>query len=614
MPDIIQLLPDAVANQIAAGEVVQRPASAVKELMENSIDAGATEIKLIVKNAGKTLIQVIDNGIGMTETDARLSLERHATSKIKKAEDLFALTTMGFRGEAIPSIAAISQMEIKSKQHDQDLGTHIVLEGSKVLSQEVCQCPSGTNISIKNLFFNVPARRNFLKSNPVETRHIIEEFQRVAMIHPEVSFSMVHDQNEVFQLSTGNFRQRIVGIFGSKYDQRLVPVEEETDIVSIKGFIGKPEFAKKTRGEQYFFVNQRFIKSGYLNHAIQVAYEELLPKDQYPSYFLKLEVDPSKIDINIHPTKTEVKFEEERAIYAIIRTAVRQALGKFNIAPSLDFERESSFDVPLLKKGEAIRVPEIKVNPDFNPFTESNSRTYSSSSSGFPSERSREKVDPTWENLFEKDPVEGTISSKANTSIPFEEETVLEEKKLIQLHRKYILNHIKSGFIIVDQQRAHERILFDRLQLQLQNGKGSSQQLLFPEDIQLSTEDSIVLNSLLEEMNQLGFDIRPFGKEYFIIHGVPTGVEDSSVRSLIEQLLEEFKSNLSELKDHKREKLIRSMARSMSIKKGKQLSEKEMEQLIDELFACEMPYHLPDGKLIVMNYSLEDLDKQFKRK
>lgn len=603
MPDIIQLLPDSVANQIAAGEVVQRPASAVKELLENAVDAKSTSISLIVKNAGKTLIQVIDNGIGMTPTDARLSLERHATSKIKKVEDLFALRTMGFRGEAVPSIAAVSQTEIKTKPEGADLGTHLILEGSEVTAQEVSQTPKGTNICVKNLFFNIPARRNFLKSNPVETKHIIEEFLRVAMIHPEIAMSMTSDDNEVYHLPISNFRQRIVNIYGSKYDLRLVPVDESTDIVTVSGFVGKPEFAKKTRGEQYFFVNDRYIKSGYLNHAIQKAYEELLPKDQFPSYFLKMEIDPAKIDINIHPTKTEIKFEEERSIYAIIRTAVRQALGKYNIAPSLDFDQENSFTVPALKKGEAIQMPSVQVDHEFNPFD--SSKKTKQNSIAFPFER--EKVEPNWNKLY---------TPPETTTIPQQEEpdeAPVELKKVFQLHGKYILSHIRSGFILVHQQRAHERILIEKLSAQMQKESASSQQLLFPEDINLNSEDSTLVTSLLPELNSLGFDIRPFGKNHFIIHGVPSEADGQSGSDLIEKMLEEFKQNLSELKNSPKINMIRALAQSMSIKAQRNLSQQEMTHIIDELFACEMPYSLPNGKAIVVNYSLEDLEKQFNK-
>lgn len=614
MPDIIQLLPDSVANQIAAGEVVQRPASAVKELLENAIDAKATEISLVIKNAGKTLIRVIDNGIGMTETDARLCLERHATSKIRKVDDLFALNTMGFRGEAVPSIAAISQLEIKTKPENQDLGSHLVLDGSDVKSQELCQTAKGTNISVKNLFFNVPARRNFLKSNPVEVKHVIEEFIRVAMIHPEVAMNMDNDTNEVYRLSSGTFRQRIVNIFGIKYNQRLVPVEETTDIVKVTGFIGKPEFAKKTRGEQYFFVNRRFIKSPYLNHAIQKAYEELLPRDQFPSYFLQMDIDPAKIDINIHPTKTEVKFEEERAIYAIIRTAVRQALGKFNIAPSIDFEQENSFNVPALKKGESVQMPNIEVDPNFNPFMAE--RKPRQASVNFPFQR-EDKPLVDWEKLYDSqqsdsqlEPENNTFQSKANSEIIGKE---ISDRKVIQLHRKYILSHIKSGYIIIDQQRAHERILIEKLSTELASSNINSQQLLFPEEIDFSASDFELIIGLLVEIRALGFDLNQFGKKSIIVNGIPSGADNQNAKALIESMLEEFKQNLQELKNKPKINLVNSLAKSMSIKSGTSLKDAEMQNLIDELFASEMPYNLPNGKPIIVTYALEDLDKKFKR-
>jgi len=611
MPDIIQLLPDSVANQIAAGEVVQRPASAVKELLENAIDAGATEIQLIIKNAGKTLIQVNDNGCGMSETDARLSLERHATSKIKKVEDLFCLKTMGFRGEAVPSIAAVSQMEIKTKTPEADLGTHLILEGSEVISQEFCQTSKGTQISVKNLFFNIPARRNFLKSNPVETKHIIEEFLRVSMIHPEVVMSMHNDQSEVYRLPKGNFRQRIVNIFGPKYNQRLVPVVESTDIVSLNGFVGKPEFAKKTRGEQYFFVNHRFIKSAYLNHAVQMAFEELLPKEHFPSYFIQMEIDPAKIDINIHPTKTEIKFEEERAIYTIIRTAVRQALGKFNVAPSLDFERESTFDLPQLKKGEAIRMPNITIDPTFNPFEKEKSTKQSNIQ--FPFERERKQVDHNWEKLYTDQKLDENQSNVPVQPISAEKER-LQEKKVMQLHRKYILSHIKSGFILIDQQRAHERIIWEGFEQKLNQKKGHSQQLLFPERLDLNGEDKALIELIQNDLEQIGFELSFFSGNELVIQGAPVELKDQSASKLIEELLENFKNEQGNLNNEVRAKMLQKLARSMSIKSGQHLTEEEMTQLIDELFACEMPYHLPNGKPIIITYALEDLDKQFKRR
>lgn len=612
MPDIIQLLPDSVANQIAAGEVVQRPASAVKELLENSIDAKSTEINLNFKDAGKTLIQVIDNGIGMSITDARLCLERHATSKIRSAEDLFSVKTMGFRGEAMPSMAAISQLELKTKKQEEDVGTHLIIEAGKVISQEVCQCKSGTNICIKNLFLNVPARRNFLKSNPVETKHIIEEFTRVALINHQVMMSMHNEGNDVFRLPVSNFRQRICNIFGRKYDQRLVPVEEKTDIVSISGFVGKPEFAKRTKGEQYFYVNNRFIKSPYLNHAVQIAFENLLPKDQFPSYFLRLELDPAKIDINIHPTKTEIKLEEERAIYAILRTSVRQALGKYNISPSLDFEQENSFG-STLKPPSEIKIPEITINPHFNPFeNEGRQKQFS-----YPERKGINAFkNPEWQKIFERERqpepetqmVEQTILSGEGTS---DSESIA--KKNIQLHNKYILSHIKSGFVIVDQQRAHERVLYEKLKSNKEKHQNSSQKLLFPESVEFSSEDFQLFRELMDEIQKLGFDLSVFGKNSIVIHSVPSDATNSNYTQLMEGLLEQYKKNLSDLKLEQSENLLRSIAKNISLKRGRILNSEEMDSLIDELFACEMPYHLPNGKPIIITYSLSDLDKQFKR-
>ena len=615
MSDIIKLLPNAVANQIAAGEVIQRPASAVKELLENAIDAGADTISLVIKDAGKALIQVIDNGSGMSETDARLSFERHATSKIKCAADLFNIDTKGFRGEALASIAAIAQVELKTKQEGSDLGTQILIEGSEVKEQEVCSCAKGTSFSMKNLFFNVPARRNFVKSNPVEIKHIIEEFQRVAMVHADISFSMYNNGNEVFNLKKGSYRQRIVGIFGEKYNQKLVPVEENTDIVSITGFVSKPEFAKKTRGEQYFFVNDRFIKNAYLNHAVNNAFDQLLSKDQHPSYFLKLTIDPSKIDINIHPTKTEIKFEDERAIYAIIRTAVKQGLGKHNIAPTLDFEQESSFNVPLLRGNEPIKAPTIKVNSSYNPFeTKTVSPKYQKQST------------ENWESLyssFEKDTEEltSTLDEESVQSNPTEQQQVIsaawgddeveEQQTLIQLHAKYILAQLKSGSLIIDQERAHTRILFEQYIKNFGLGKGTTQQLLFPETLDFTAADAELLNELQAEIKTLGFDFEKMGQRSFVVSGVPTELKEQNIKKTIEGLLEQFKLNESELKLKKHENLAISMARSASIRSGKKMSYEEMKALVDQLFACEMPYSLPNGKPTIITLNLDDLNQQF---
>jgi len=616
MSDIIKLLPDAVANQIAAGEVIQRPASAVKELLENAIDAGADNISLVIKDAGKALIQVIDNGFGMSETDARLSFERHATSKIKSADDLFNLSTKGFRGEALASIAAIAQVVLKTKVEGNDLGTEILIEGSEVKEQEGCNCAKGTSFSIKNLFYNVPARRNFLKSNPVEIKHIIEEFQRVAMVHADISFSMYNNGNEVFNLKKGSFRQRIVGIFGEKYNQKLVPVEENTNIISIKGFVSKPEFAKKTRGEQYFFVNDRFIKNSYLNHAVNNAFDQLLSKDQHPSYFLKLMIDPSKIDINIHPTKTEIKFEDERAIYAIIRTAVKQGLGKNNITPTLDFEQESSFNVPLMRSSEPIKVPTIKVNTAYNPF----------SPKGSPPPRSKPQSTKNWESLYssfeqETEPLipnadeglleAGPVEQQQVISSSWEDEDYEEQQTLIQLHNKFILGQLKSGSLIIDQERAHTRILFEQYIKNFALGKGATQQLLFPETLDFTSADAELLNELQLEIKTLGFDFDKMGKNSFVVSGIPTEFKAQDIKKTIEGLLEQFKLNESELKLKKHENLAISMARSASIRSGKKLSYEEMKALVDQLFACEMPYSLPNGKPTIITLNLDDLNQQF---
>lgn len=618
MSDIIHLLPDSVANQIAAGEVIQRPASAVKELLENAIDAGSDTITLVIKDAGKTLIQVIDNGSGMSETDARLSFERHATSKISCADDLFNLNTKGFRGEALASIAAIAQVELKTKKEGLDLGTKIIIEGSEVKEQEPCSASKGTSFSIKNLFFNVPARRNFLKSNPVEIKHIIDEFQRVALAHPNISFSMYNAENEVFNLKKGSFRQRIVGVFGEKYNQKLVPVAESTDIVIIDGFVSKPEFAKKTRGEQYFFVNDRFIKNAYLNHAVQNAYDQLLSKDQFPSYFINLKIDPSKIDINIHPTKTEIKFEDERSIYAIIRTSVKQALGKYNISPTLDFEQETSFDIPLSKRMDTIKAPTIKVNPNYNPFSTDVSNPNKSFNGGAIRTAAKQES-KNWESLydnFEKSTTE-IIEHQPQENVEqqvissnWDEETE-RNRTLLQLHKKYIFTQLKSGYLIIDQQRAHERVLYEKFTAQLKTKKSSSQQLLFPETIEFTSADGELLNEIKPEISALGFVMDKVGRSSFVISGVPSEIKEQNIKQTIEKLLEQFKLNNSELKLDKKENLATSLARSASIKAGQYLNIEEMNNLVDNLFACEMPYSLPNGKPTIISLNLDDLNKQF---
>ncbi|MBI4944803.1 MAG: DNA mismatch repair endonuclease MutL [Bacteroidetes bacterium] len=635
MPDIINLLPDSVANQIAAGEVIQRPASAVKELLENSIDAQGTDIKLILKDAGRTLIQIIDNGIGMSETDARMCFERHATSKIKKADDLFKITTMGFRGEAMASIAGVAQVEMKTKRAEDELGTQIEIEGSELKNHSSCQCQKGTSISIKNLFFNVPARRNFLKSDAVELRHIIEEFQRVAIAHPEIDLSLHHNNSELFHLGKGTLRQRLVGIFGDSYNQRLVPVHEDTTIVNVTGFIGKPEFARKTRGEQFFFVNNRFIKSPYLHHALQNAYEQLLPKDAFPSYFINMEIDPKTIDVNIHPTKTEIKFEDERSVYTIMRSAVKQSLGKYNIAPSLDFEQETSIAIPQNKSREEILLnpPKIKVDKNYNPFFEEEKKeerksekrnTSASPVSPFPDseirngESGKRRVEKTLEFYRQttKQP-EVEIKQPEENQQKFKIEGEQTTKtSAYQLHNKYILAHIKTGMIVIDQQAAHERILFENYFEMVEKHKGVSQQQLFPQTLEFSAGDSVILKELNEELHALGFDINGFGKNTFIVHGIPADISDQNIFELLEKLIEDYKSSQgskSELGNAKKEIVAKAMAKNLSIKSGDPLNHEEMSHMVDELFACKMPYASPSGKPTLITISLDELDKKLKK-
>ncbi len=619
MSDIIQLLPDSIANQIAAGEVVQRPASAVKELIENAIDSGADRIQLIVKDAGKSLIQVIDNGCGMSISDARLCFERHATSKLKKAEDLFAIRTMGFRGEALASIAAIAHVELKTKRHEDELGTCVVIEGSTTISQEPVAAPEGTSISVKNLFFNTPARRNFLKSNPVEMRHIIEEFQRIALAHPKVFFSFHSEGSELFHLPPEGLKQRIIHLFGNNYNQRLVPVEETTSIITVSGFIGKPEFAKKTRGEQYFFVNNRFIKDPYLNHAVLNAYEEILPADSYPLYVLFIDIDPGQIDINVHPTKTEIKYQDERSIYAIIRSAVKRSLGRYNITPSLDFDQESGFSHMLYqKKEEEIVPPTISFNPQFNPFdTEpQQSNRQSSYTSSF--EKKSIGIPQNWDSLyniahkerFEQLSLDASSDERPNQEASFQE--TFPAKLIFQIHNRFIISQIRSGFMLIDQQAAHERVLFERFSAQLEHHQGASQQSLFPQTIHLNPADFELISDLLPDIQVMGFQIRPFGKNTFIVEGIPadlgTGINESTI---LEQLLEAYKNNLSELKISKRENLARSLARNAAIKTGTPLHTDEMLDLIDQLFACSTPNISLSGKPIIITFTLKELLEKF---
>jgi DNA mismatch repair protein MutL len=613
MSNLIKLLPDSVANQIAAGEVVQRPASAVKELLENSIDSGATSVQLIIKDAGKTLIQVIDNGCGMSETDARMCFERHATSKITDTKDLFSIRTKGFRGEAMASIAAVAQVEMKTKMISEELGTKIEIEGSKITVQEPVQTKDGTSIAIKNLFFNIPARRNFLKSIQVETRHIIDEFERVALTHPEVTFQMINNGSETFNLPVGTLRQRIVGVFGKNFNQKLVPLDEKTSIMNLTGFIGKPDFAKKTRGEQFFFVNKRFIKNGYLHFAVMQAYQDLIAHKSYPSYFIYMEIDPASIDINIHPTKTEIKFEDEKAIYAILNSAVKQSIGKYQVAPSLDFEQETSFNVDPPLEGQDIKIPQIKVNPNFNPFDKETSKEkgYSPSFSkpfSKPEPSQIRALDRIYQN-------NAGISFENLDENPIEDNKLIAvqtEKKIFQVHNRYIYSQLKSGYVLIDQQRAHERILYEKFISSLENQVNFSQQELFPIQIEFSSSNFVLLKEIWEEVKVIGFDISEFGKNTISINGVPADIKETDYQKLFENIIEQFKNNKDQLNLDTKESVARSMARNMSIKKGKQLSEREIIQLTDELFACAQPEYLPNGKRTFITVTLSEIEKQFK--
>lgn len=620
MSDIIHLLPDSVANQIAAGEVVQRPASAVKELLENAIDAGANKIQLIIKDAGKALIQVIDNGCGMSVTDARMCFERHATSKVRKAEDLFAIRTMGFRGEAMASIAAIAQVDMKTRRHDEELGTLIEIEGSVFIKQEPTAASPGTSICIKNLFYNTPARRNFLKSNPAEMRHIIDEFQRVSMAHPGVAFSLHHDGVEIYRLPSAALKQRIIHLFGNNYNERLIPVEEETSIINLKGFIGKPEFAKRTRGEQFFFVNNRFIKDPYLNHAVNRAYEELLPDDNFPLYVLFIDIDPAKIDVNVHPTKTEIKYLEEKSIYAILHSAVKRSLGRFNISPTIDFDQETGFSAMITHKApEEIVPPSISFNPDFNPFaaeTPVREGAYASFSKNYGGSGSVSPSTKNWGSLYEiaREQSVEQHSLKLNEEERHEQH-IPAQKQLMQLHNRYIISQIKSGLMLIDQQAAHERVLYERFILHLEDRKGASQQSLFPQTVTLSPNDYELAKSLLDDIKSLGFEVREFGKNTLVIEGIPVdlGSANFNETQLFEHLIEGFKNSQQDLKLDKRDALARSMARNSAIKVGTVLGQEEMNTLIEQLFACKTPNFSISGRPVIQTIGLMELDKKFEK-
>ncbi|HMG68704.1 MAG TPA: DNA mismatch repair endonuclease MutL [Chitinophagaceae bacterium] len=615
MPDKILLLPDNIANQIAAGEVIQRPASAVKELLENAVDAGADEIKLILLDSGKALVQVIDNGSGMSETDARMSFERHATSKIETIEDLFHIRTMGFRGEALASIAAVSQVELKSKKEEEETGTYIEIENSLVKKQEPIAMSRGTSIAMKNLFFNVPARRNFLKSNAAEMRHIVEEFTRVALSFPHIFFSLTANGQQIFHLESGSLKQRILQLLGNTYNSKLVSLKEETDYMNIYGFVGKPETAKKTRGDQYFFVNNRFIKSAYLNHAVMSAYQQMIPRDSFPLYVLFIDLEPTQVDVNVHPTKQEIKFEDEKIVYAFVQAGIKHALAQFSITPALDFDLDSSIQ----------QLPSIQ-----QPFTEEKKFAAASTSiyKAFTEKHQAHFIESTrkgelrnWKDFFEVKKADGPGEERSEvtnmeTVVPNEQGQLSTHRSaftesLIQLHNQFILAETESGFILINQQAAHERVLYEKLSEAMQGKAIPTQRTMFPVTLELAPSDSVLLEELTGDLHQLGYMIEPFGKNTFVIQGTPADVEQGNEKMVLEKLLEQYKHFSSDLKFSKREKLVCSLAKQQAIKPGQRLVEKELKALVNDLFNCHQSNTSPDGKPTYLEFKMDQLGKMF---
>jgi DNA mismatch repair protein MutL len=646
VPDIIHLLPDHIANQIAAGEVIQRPASAVKELLENAIDAGSSEIKLLVNDAGKGLVQVIDNGKGMSPTDARMAFERHATSKIASIEDLFHIRTMGFRGEALASIAAVAQVEIKTRRAEEEVGTFIAIENSRVTTQEAVACPVGTSISMKNVFFNVPARRNFLKSNTTELKNIIDEFTRVAMAFPGIHFSFTSSGQQVFFLEKGSLKQRIVHLLGNQYNAKLVPVQEETSYLTIRGFVGKPDTARKTRGDQYIFANNRFIRSAYLNHAIAGAFADLIPKDSFPGYVLFLDLDPAEIDINVHPTKQEIKFTDEKIVYAFVQAAVKHALAQFSIAPSLDFtlnheiqsleaiqqplteEKRSQAAASSLyqtfsQKGQAHVIDPTGYQPwrEMRKQDEAIREQLAKGQLATGNQQVEDLAGTGWKSELAKLKDEFLTPSEKTPFLDLEHEhrpisreqrfTWLNEAPVMQLHHTYIAALSNQGYIIVHQQYAHERAVYEQLQKAIFGKPIATQQSLFPVTFDLPQGDAAMLQELLPEMKQLGYHIELFGANSFVVQGTPADVEVGNEQKAIEQLLDQYKHFSGDVKFSKREKLIRSLAWQQSIKPGRSLGEREMRGLLEQLFMCTVPNSTPGGKPTYVSYRLQDLEKIF---
>ena len=625
MSDIIHLLPDSVANQIAAGEVIQRPASVIKELVENAIDAEACNIHVLVTDAGKTCIQVIDDGKGMSETDARLSFERHATSKIREASDLFALRTMGFRGEALASIAAVAQVELKTRLEAEELGTKLVIAGSKVESQEAVSCPKGSNFSIKNLFFNIPARRKFLKANSTELSNILTEFERIALVHPEVAFSLYSNDSELFNLPVSSLRQRILAVFGKKLNQQLLSVDVNTTMIKISGYVAKPETARKKGAHQYFFVNGRYMRHPYFHKAVMDAYEQLIPIGEQISYFLYFEVDPANIDVNIHPTKTEIKFENEQAIWQIISAAVKESLGKFNAVPSIDFDTEDMPDIPAFEQNLPPEPPRVQYNSDFNPF-----KTSSSGSGGGVAGYSRQKVE--WEDLYgglEKAskmnrPVINEPEAEPDYFSPAEppavvpstlyaNEPIVEKGNLhLQFKGRFILTSVKSGLMLIDQHRAHIRVLFDRYMMQIRQKQGMSQGVLFPEILQLPVSEAAVLQSIMDDLSAVGFELSDLGGGSYAINGIPAGIEGLNPVELVRSMLHTAMEKGNDVKEEVQSILALTLSRAAAIVYGQVLSNEEMVNLVDNLFACVAPNYTPDGKVVLSTIKEEEIEKLFR--
>lgn len=608
---MIQVLPESVANQIAAGEVIQRPASVVKELIENAVDAKASVVNVIVKDAGRTLIQIIDNGIGMSEVDARLAFERHATSKIQNADDLFAISTFGFRGEALPSIASIAEVELKSRRNEDEVGTQVFIYASTVTAQNLVASPVGTAFAVRNLFFNVPARRKFLKSDSVELKHIITEFQRVALGHPEVAFTLASNGTEIYNLPKGNLRQRIVGLFGKSINANLIDVNVHTSVVKVSGFIGKPEHAKKSQGEQFFYVNNRYFKSPYFQKAIYNAYDQLIMQGSYPSFFLFFEIDPSKIDVNIHPTKVEIKFEEEQTIWQVINAAIREAIGKFTLAPTIDFDTEGAIDIPISRPGTDVNAPSIAIDHSYNPFDEEKKKAYSGSTLS----SKKSKVPSGWEQLYEgldgfaaNFDDAGQVESSSNTI--FSENEVKSDRTFIQLKGEYIVTPVKSGLMIIDQRRAHQRVLYEEFLENIGKHEEVSQFELFPQHVELAPADYIMLIDMLEDLQELGFDVRDMGKNSVVVYAMPVSVGTDDPVQIIQNLCNEVCENSSLSTEKRKEQIAASLAEASSIRPNRMLNQEEMSELTGKLFACKVPNISPKGKPTLITLEIEELAKR----